>query len=171
MNFQTLLLTRHQSLATCISNHRTVIGAEPDRRRDQARRLLVDQAAVDAARGMGFRSMRILTEVEIPCALPLMLSGIRSAVLQIVSTATVAAYISLGGLGRLLIDGKAQSDYGQMAAGAVLVSLIALVFDLGIGALTARVVSPGLTRRDRKKKTEKPAATSQRTAVPEPAPI
>ncbi|GAB6925232.1 ABC transporter permease [Rhodococcus sp. no. 34] len=131
----------------------------------------VDQAAVDAARGMGFRSMRILTEVEIPCALPLMLSGIRSAVLQIVSTATVAAYISLGGLGRLLIDGKAQSDYGQMAAGAVLVSLIALVFDLGIGALTARVVSPGLTRRDRKKKTEKPAATSQRTAVPEPAPI
>ena len=66
-----------------------------------------------------------------------MLSGIRSAVLQIVSTATVAAYISLGGLGRLLIDGKAQSDYGQMAAGAVLVSLIALVFDLGIGALTA----------------------------------
>jgi osmoprotectant transport system permease protein len=130
----------------------------------------VDQAAVDAARGMGFRSMRILTEVEIPCALPLMLSGVRSAVLQIVSTATVAAYISLGGLGRLLIDGKAQSDYGQMAAGAVLVSLIALVFDVGIGALTTRIVSPGLTRRDRSKVKQSTTAPMP-TAVPAPTPI
>ncbi|MEV5837550.1 ABC transporter permease subunit [Nocardia sp. NPDC052112] len=110
----------------------------------------VDAAAVDAARGMGFRSLRILFEVEIPCAMPLILSGIRSAVLQLISTATVAAYISLGGLGRLLIDGKAQSNYAMMAAGAVLVSLLALVFDLGIGFGATRLVSPGLTRRNSK---------------------
>ncbi|MFC9556578.1 ABC transporter permease [Rhodococcus sp. NPDC056960] len=133
----------------------------------------VDPAAVDAARGMGFRSMRILTEVEMPCALPLMLSGIRSAVLQIVSTATVAAYISLGGLGRLLIDGKAQSDYAQMAAGAVLVSLLALAFDLAIGFLTVRVVSPGLTRRVRSSGTRSASAktpvAARASSVPEPS--
>jgi len=134
----------------------------------------VDPAAVDAARGMGFRSMRILTEVEMPCALPLMLSGVRSAVLQIVSTATVAAYISLGGLGRLLIDGKAQSDYAQMAAGAVLVSLLALAFDLAIGFLTVRVVSPGLTRRERsgankRSDSEDTAVAARPASAPEPS--
>ena len=123
---------------------------------------------------MGFRSMRILTEVEMPCALPLMLSGVRSAVLQIVSTATVAAYISLGGLGRLLIDGKAQSDYAQTAAGAVLVSLLALAFDLAIGFLTVRVVSPGLTRRERsgankRSDSEDTAVAARPASAPEPS--
>ncbi len=69
----------------------------------------VDAAAVDAAKGMGFRTMKILTDVQLPCSLPLVLSGVRSALLQIISTATIAAYISLGGLGRLLIDGKART--------------------------------------------------------------
>ncbi|MFC4224723.1 ABC transporter permease subunit [Lysinibacter cavernae] len=109
--------------------------------------MAVDASAVDAAKGMGFRPMRVLTQVQIPCATPLILSGIRSSLLQIISTATVAAYISLGGLGRLLIDGRAQNDYGQMAAGAVLVAALALVFELGLGYLTKRVVSPGLSRR------------------------
>lgn len=107
----------------------------------------VDAAAVDAARGMGFRTKKILTDVQFPCALPLMLSGIRSAVLQIISTATIAAYISLGGLGRLLIDGKAQNDFSQMLAGAILVALMALFFDQLLGFLERRIVSPGLTRR------------------------
>jgi osmoprotectant transport system permease protein len=107
----------------------------------------VDAAAVDAAKGMGFRTMKILTDVQLPCSLPLMLSGVRSALLQIISTATVAAYISLGGLGRLLIDGKAQNDYSQMVAGAVLVALMALFFDQLLAFITRRTVSPGLTRR------------------------
>jgi osmoprotectant transport system permease protein len=107
----------------------------------------VDAAAVDAARGMGFRTMKILTDVQLPCSLPLVLSGVRSALLQIISTATIAAYISLGGLGRLLIDGKAQNDYSQMVAGAVLVALLALFFDQLLAFITRRVVSPGLTRR------------------------
>lgn len=107
----------------------------------------VDAAAVDAAKGMGFRTMKVLTDVQLPCSLPLMLSGVRSALLQIISTATIAAYISLGGLGRLLIDGKAQNDFGQMVAGAVLVALMALFFDQLLAYITRRVVSPGLTRR------------------------
>jgi osmoprotectant transport system permease protein len=106
----------------------------------------VDPAAVDAARGMGKRPLDILFDVELPCALPLIFSGLRSATLQIISTATIAAYVSLGGLGRLIIDGRAQNDYYQMAAGAVLVGILALTVDLVIGIISRFTVSPGLTR-------------------------
>ena len=107
----------------------------------------VDPAAVDAARGMGKRSLDILFDVELPCALPLIFSGLRSATLQIISTATIAAYVSLGGLGRLIIDGRAQNDYYQMAAGAVIVGVLALAVDLVIGVISKFTISPGLTRR------------------------
>jgi osmoprotectant transport system permease protein len=107
----------------------------------------VDPAAVDAAVGMGYRPMAVLLRVQMPCALPLVLSGFRGATLQVISTATIAAYVSLGGLGRLIIDGRAQNDYSQMMAGAVLVAALALVVDLGIGLIGRFAVSPGLTRR------------------------
>jgi osmoprotectant transport system permease protein len=107
----------------------------------------VDPAAVDAARGMGYRPLPLLLTVEIPCALPLIFSGIRSATLQVISTATIAAYVSLGGLGRLIIDGRAQNDYMQMAVGAILVGLLALVIDLLFAVASRFAVSPGLTRR------------------------
>lgn len=111
----------------------------------------VDPAAVDAALGMGQRPLQILFGVEVPCALPLIVSGLRSATLQILSTATIAAYVSLGGLGRLIIDGRAQNDYYQMAAGAVLVGCLALVVDLLIGFASRLLISPGVTRRDRRR--------------------
>jgi len=107
----------------------------------------VDPAAVDAARGMGYRPLALLFSVELPCALPLIFSGFRSAALQVISTATIAAYVSLGGLGRLIIDGRAQNDYMQMAAGAVLVGVLALIVDLIFGLASRIAVSPGLTRR------------------------
>lgn len=107
----------------------------------------VDAAAVDAAVGMGYRPLRVLFAVQVPCAMPLILSGFRGATLQVISTATIAAYVSLGGLGRLIIDGRAQNDYDQMLAGAVLVAALALLVDLGIGLVGRFVVSPGLTRR------------------------
>ncbi len=107
----------------------------------------VDPSVVDAARGMGQRPLSILFGVEFPCALPLIFSGLRSATLQIISTATIAAFVSLGGLGRLIIDGRAQNDYYQMAAGAILVGLLALAVDLIIGLISYLTVSPGITRR------------------------
>lgn len=107
----------------------------------------VDAAAVDAAVGMGYRPLKVLFAVQVPCALPLILSGVRGATLQVISTATIAAYVSLGGLGRLIIDGRAQNDYDQMLAGAVLVAALALLVDLGIGLVGRFAVSPGLTRR------------------------
>jgi osmoprotectant transport system permease protein len=109
----------------------------------------VDPAARDAANGMGMRGSEVLRKVEIPCSLPLMLSGIRSATLQVIATATIAASISLGGLGRYLIDGLSVSDYAEMASGAILVALLALVMD-GVLALVQRTaVSPGLTGKFR----------------------
>ena len=65
----------------------------------------VDPAARDAAKGMGMRGRQVLWQVEMPCALPLIASGVRSAALQVIATATLAASVSLGGLGRFLIDG------------------------------------------------------------------
>jgi osmoprotectant transport system permease protein len=87
--------------------------------------------------------------VEVPNALPLILSGVRSSMLQIVATATIAAYVSLGGLGRFIIDGQSQRDYSQMAAGAVLVGLLAIVLDLIVAGIQRLVVSPGVTGRYR----------------------
>jgi osmoprotectant transport system permease protein len=107
----------------------------------------VDPAARDAAKGMGMTGSQVLWRVEVPNALPLILSGIRSAILQIVATATIAAYVSLGGLGRYIIDGRAQRDYSQMAAGAVLVGLLAVTLDLLMALAQTMVVSRGLTGR------------------------
>lgn len=106
----------------------------------------VDPAARDAARGMGMTGRQVLREVEIPCALPLMFSGVRAAMLQIIATTTIAAVVSLGGLGRFLIDGQAVQDYAQMAGGALLVAALALLVDLGLSLVQRLVVSPGLTR-------------------------
>lgn len=107
----------------------------------------VDPATRDAARGVGMRGMEVVRQVEIPNALPLILSGLRSAFLQVIATATVAAYIGLGGLGVYLRDGIAFGDYVSAAGGAVVVSVLALLVD-GVLALVQRlVVSPGLTGR------------------------
>ncbi|MFF4029964.1 ABC transporter permease [Streptomyces sviceus] len=124
----------------------------------------VDAAAVDAARGMGWRGRDILLRVQLPCALPLILSGIRAAALQIIATATVAAYVSLGGLGRFLIDGLAQSDYAQMAGGAILVAALALAVELLLLGLARLLVSPGLTRRV-SRRTSPPAVPASATAT------
>lgn len=106
----------------------------------------VDAAAVDAARGMGYHPLGVLLHVELPCALPLIFSGLRSAALQVVSTATIAAYVSLGGVGRLIIDGLAQRDYYEMVVGAVLVGVLTLAVDLLIALASRLTLSRGLVR-------------------------
>ena len=107
----------------------------------------LDPYVLDAARGMGMTRLQILLQVELPCALPLILSGVRSATLQIISTATIAAYVSLGGFGRLIIDGRAANDFSQMIAGAMLVALLALLIDCLFSFSQKIVASPGITRR------------------------
>lgn len=109
----------------------------------------VDRAVTDAARGMGMRERAILLRVEIPVALPLIFSGLRSATLQVVATATVAAYVALGGLGRFLIDGLAVRDYSEMLAGAVMVALLAISLEAVYAGIQRLVVSDGVTGRVR----------------------
>jgi osmoprotectant transport system permease protein len=92
----------------------------------------VDPKVADAARAMGMTEWRVLTRVEVPNALPLILGGLRTATLQIVATATVAAYASLGGLGRYLIDG-------------IMVRLLALLLD-GLLAAAVWASAPGTGR-------------------------
>ncbi|MGI5136130.1 MULTISPECIES: ABC transporter permease [unclassified Streptomyces] len=106
----------------------------------------VDPSPVDAARGMGMQESRILFQVELPVALPLILSGLRSAAIQIVSTATIAAYLGLGGLGRYIIDGLYQRNYEKVVGGATLVAAMALA-TLGLFWAAGRfAVSQGVRR-------------------------
>jgi osmoprotectant transport system permease protein len=107
----------------------------------------VDPAARDAARGMGMTGRQVLFRVELPCALPLIMSGVRSATLQVIATTTIAAYVSLGGLGRYVFDGQAQQDYSQMAAGAVLVAALAMSADFVLAMVQRGIVSRGISGR------------------------
>jgi osmoprotectant transport system permease protein len=106
----------------------------------------VDPSPVDAARGMGMSETRVLFQVELPVALPLVLSGLRTAAIQIVSTATIAAYVSLGGLGRYIIDGLYQKNYEKVVGGATLVAGLALTTLVVFWAASRITVSPGVRR-------------------------
>ncbi|MFJ7078330.1 ABC transporter permease [Streptomyces sp. NPDC098781] len=95
----------------------------------------VDPDVKDAARGQGMRGHQVLFQVELPLALPLVMTGLRLALIQVVATATIAAYVSFGGLGRYVFDGLAQRDLVQVLGGAVLVAVVAVVLDLALSGL------------------------------------
>jgi osmoprotectant transport system permease protein len=106
----------------------------------------VDPAPVDAARGMGMGPAAVLFQVELPAALPLIISGFRSAAIQVVSTAAIAATVSLGGLGRYIVDGLYQRNYATVVGGATLIALLALAMVGLIWLVERAVVSPGVRR-------------------------
>lgn len=106
----------------------------------------VEASPVDAARGMGMTEPAVLFQVELPVALPLILSGIRSAAIQVVSTATIAAYVSFGGVGRYIIDGLYQHTYTKVVGGAALVAGLALATIALFWLLGRLTVSPGVRR-------------------------
>src|SRR5260370_1234882 len=86
---------------------------------------------------MGMTEAQVMFRVEVPNALPLMLGGLRGATLQVVSTATIAAYASLGGLGRYLIDGINERQFHLALVGPLMVAAVALILD-GLLALAER---------------------------------
>ncbi|GAA4655651.1 ABC transporter permease [Arthrobacter cryoconiti] len=104
----------------------------------------VEPGIVDSARSMGMTEWQVLFRVEVPNALTVMLGGFRSAVLQVLATVAVVAFISLGGLGRFIIDGLAVQDYGQVLGGAVVIAVLAITIDALLALLQRVVVSPGL---------------------------
>jgi osmoprotectant transport system permease protein len=108
----------------------------------------VDRTVVDAARSMGMSELRVVLRVEVPNALPLIVGGLRTATLQVVATATVAAYASLGGLGRYLIDGIKVRQFHIALVGALMVAALALLLDAALAfAIWASVPGTGRLRR------------------------
>jgi osmoprotectant transport system permease protein len=124
----------------------------------------VEPAVRDAAFGMGMTGPQVLSRVELPNALPLIFSGFRSATLQVIATATIASYVTLGGLGRFIYDGLAQQDYPQMISGGLLVAILALLADLLLAVVQRYTVSRGITGRTRRQDRDAGAPDS-RTAV------
>lgn len=108
----------------------------------------VDRRTVDAARAMGMRERQVIGKVELPLGMPIIVGGIRSATLQIVATATLAAYIADDGLGRFIFAGLKTRDYAEMLGGSILVILLALAID-GVFAITQRLVVPAGVRATR----------------------
>lgn len=123
----------------------------------------VDRRVVDAARAIGMTEPQILARVEVPLALPVIVGGLRSATLQVVATATVAAYVGLGGLGRYIIDGIAQRNYPETAAGAVLVIVLALALD-GMFVAWQRLAQRGPRSRSRESDASPPVSVRWRRA-------
>jgi osmoprotectant transport system permease protein len=113
----------------------------------------VDPAARDAATGMGMRGSQVVWRVELPCALPLIMSGVRSATLQVIATATVAAYVPfLGGLGRFIIDGvqqltNLQFGYPAMVSAGLVVAVLAVIVDGLLILIERLIVSRGVSGR------------------------
>lgn len=107
----------------------------------------VDRFVVDAARGIGLRGPGILFRVEAPVALPLILLGMRLSAIQVVSAATIAAFVGLGGLGRYIFDGLGRRDLGQVIGGSILSAVLAIGTELFFIILSALLVSPGVSRR------------------------
>jgi osmoprotectant transport system permease protein len=101
----------------------------------------IDRRTIDAARAQGMTEWQILRRVEMPLGLPLLLGGLRNAALQVVATATLAAYIGLGGLGMYIFRGLPLRRYDEMLGGAILIVLLALVLD-GVFALLQRLSVP-----------------------------
>ena len=87
----------------------------------------------DSARGMGMSEIQVLLRVELPMAVPLLMAGVRTASVQVVATATIAAFVGAGGLGRYIIDGRAIFDNTQIFAGATLVALLSLATEVALG--------------------------------------
>jgi osmoprotectant transport system permease protein len=107
----------------------------------------LDPEVREAAEGMGMTGAQVLFRVEAPIAMPLIMAGIRTSVVQIVATTTIAAFITLGGLGRYIFDGLPQRQHEKVVAGAILVALLSLAVEYGLGRLQDAVVPRGLRRR------------------------
>ena len=104
----------------------------------------VDPDVKDAARGMGYRELAQLLRVELPLAVPLIMAGVRTSAVQVVATATLAALIAGGGLGRYIVDGLARADNPRTAAGALLVAALALATELLLAVLQKGLVPRGI---------------------------
>ncbi|WP_137391521.1 ABC transporter permease [Rhodoligotrophos defluvii] len=104
----------------------------------------VDPALREAAKGMGMSTGQRLFQIEIPLAAPVIMAGIRTAVVMNIGVTAIAAYIGAGGLGVFISRGISQSDPRQLVTGAVCVSLLAIAADLALALLQRLMTSRGI---------------------------
>lgn len=116
----------------------------------------VDRDTVQAARGMGMTGRQLFAGVELPLAMPLILAGLRLALVQVWATATIAALVAGPGLGNVITLGFLRTDYGQGLAGAMVVAAVAIVFEI-VGALVERYIDPMARVRRRTRAEAAPA--------------
>ena len=121
----------------------------------------VDRDVREAARAMGMTRAQVVRRVEFPLALPLVMTGIRTAAVQVVATATLAALVGGGGLGRIINLGFGQQDYAKIIAGAILVAVLALLTE-ALLVLLSWAITPGPRRLPFL------SARADRAGVPEP---
>ncbi|GAC1403167.1 MAG: hypothetical protein NVSMB64_04340 [Candidatus Velthaea sp.] len=98
----------------------------------------VSPALVEAARGMGMTAAQITRRIEWPLALPIVVTGVRTAAVEVVASATLASFIGGGGLGDYIVDGLATNDSLELLVGAASVAALALIIDLSLGAIARR---------------------------------
>jgi osmoprotectant transport system permease protein len=122
----------------------------------------VDDDLREAARGMGMTRWQMLWRIELPVASPLVFAGIRTATVTVVATASLAALVAWGGLGRFVVDGIAQGDEAETFGGAVLIAALAIAAEILL-ALVERVVVPRPLRAR--------ASVRRTPATPEAAPL
>lgn len=108
----------------------------------------VDRDMVEAGRAMGMTELQVLRRVELPIALPVIIAGLRTAAVQVVATAALAALVGGGTLGRFIVDGFALQRFDQLVGGAILVALLALATERLFTVAERTIVSPGLGRRE-----------------------
>lgn len=125
----------------------------------------VDADVREAARGMGMTDLVQLLRVELPIALPFIMAGVRTASVNVVATATLAALVGWGGLGRYIIDGLAQLDPVQLFAGALLVALLSTVVEFSLAGLQRLTMPAGLKARERPGIDEFPFGTQQTSRI------
>lgn len=102
----------------------------------------IDPAIQEAARGMGMSPQQVLQQVEFPLALPVIISGIKTATVEVIASATLAAFIGAGGLGTFIVLGFALYDNAILLVGALPVALLALLAELGLGAVQRSLQPP-----------------------------
>ncbi|TKJ31967.1 ABC transporter permease [Blastococcus sp. CCUG 61487] len=105
----------------------------------------VDRDVVESARAMGMNGRQVVVRAELPLAAPLLMTGIRTAAVQVVATATLAALVAGGGLGRIITLAFAQQNYGVVLAGAILVAVLAVLTELLLVAVSW-ALTPGEKR-------------------------
>jgi osmoprotectant transport system permease protein len=130
----------------------------------------VDRGVLDAAGGLGMTHSQVVRRVQVPLAVPLIISGVRIAVSQVIATATLGAFVGYNTLGRFITVGRANGDNGMLYGGVVLVVALALIADVGFRVLQ-RSLTPWSRRRPRRRRRATTRSTSDRPEIVDDATI